>query len=135
MVVMSSPVVSTTVAKVSRFHVFLEWPWKTKDPKSEFAWDGTVAFPRDPDSPDWLNTPWRLESDPEDLEAGDSVELSIPGVEVVVLSVEALERPRDMGWLPRPTLLLELCATEFADDPEAGFVLYCDTAEPISISP
>ncbi|WP_329788292.1 hypothetical protein V1227_27380 [Lentzea sp. DG1S-22] len=132
MVVVSSPVVSTTVARVSRYHVFLDWPWKTKDPKSEFDWDGTVAFPRAPDHPDWLHTPWRLETEPWDLNPGDTVELSIPEVDAVVLAVKRLERPRDTGWLPRPVLVLEFGTAESAD---AGFVLYCDTDEPITISP
>ncbi|WP_143086819.1 hypothetical protein [Lentzea flaviverrucosa] len=133
MVVLSSPVVSTTVAEVSAYHVYLVWPWKTKDPESQFAWNGTVAFSRDSESPEWLNTPWRFGSDPSDLKTGDTVELSIPEFEATVLSVKKHEPARDAGWLPRPTLTLGLCATEFVDDPEAGFVIYCDTEEPISM--
>lgn len=133
-VVLSSPVVSTTVARVSKYYVFLSWPWKVPDPDSEFAWDGTVAFPQNPDSPEWRNTPWRFEPDTDELREGDEVRLSIPEVEFTVLSAERLERPKDMGWLPRPMLLLELCDTDHVDDEEAGFVLYCDTGEPISIN-
>jgi hypothetical protein len=133
-VVLSTPIISTTVAGTSKYYVYLAWPWKVEDPESEFDWDGTVAFPMDTESQEWRNTPWRLESDPWDLKPGDTVELSVPDVEATVMSVKKFERPKDAGWLPRPTLVLGLCATEFADDPEAGFVLYCDTDEPVSIS-
>ncbi|MET9227072.1 hypothetical protein [Lentzea sp. NPDC003310] len=132
MVVVSSPVVSTTVARVSHHHVFLAWPWKTKDPRSQFAWDGTVAFSRFAGSSEWQNTPWRFQCDPWNLKAGDVVELSIPATDAVVLSVERLDRPRDTGWLPRPVLVLEFGVAGSAD---AGFVVYCDTEEPISVSP
>ncbi|MCX2952299.1 hypothetical protein [Lentzea sp. NEAU-D7] len=134
-VVVSSPVVSTTVARVSHHHVHLEWPWKAKDPNSEFSWDGTVAFSRFAESSEWRNTPWRFKCDPWVLQPGDVVELFIPETDAVVRSVTRLDRPRDTGWLPRPVLVLGFGTAESAGDPEAGFVLYCDTDEPITISP
>jgi hypothetical protein len=119
-------VLSTSIATISDWRIVVNWPWKEVDPSSQFAWDGTVAFPRDERSPEWLNTPWRFEDVVRDFNVGDEVPLWIPKAEFSVLSVETLEVPRAVGGRPRPRLEIELCHVDQIDDPEAGFVLYCD---------
>jgi hypothetical protein len=115
--------------------VMVAWPWRTADSQSRFRWDGTVAVPCDPARLDWLQTPWRLEPR-VGLNEGDTCLVSIPSIVVAVKSVHRYDPPLDVGWLPRPSLGVEMVATgdtEAAE--EAGFVLYFDCDEPIQVAP
>lgn len=123
------------VAKIASGYIYLHWPWRRIDPNSKVSWNGQVSFPVDANHFEWTNAPWRLEPDPEDLSAGDVCLVGIPGLEVVVRTVRQFDPPRDVGWLPRPTVGLSVVPVgDFQDDEEAGFLVYLDGPEPISVS-
>jgi hypothetical protein len=123
------------VVTVTDRYAFVEWPWREIDPASARKWNGLVAFPRDPDSLEWANTPWRLEPNPEELESGSTCRVGIPSTVVLVRSIRLFDPPRDLGWLPRPTTGLDVViagADQFDED--SGFLIYLDGAEPLSIA-
>ncbi|MFI6763201.1 hypothetical protein ACIBF5_29125 [Micromonospora sp. NPDC050417] len=119
------------VVKTTLRRVLVEWPWREVDPDSQNSWDGTVGFPREPDGRDWSNTPWRLEPDAAELEAGELCLVGIPPTKVRVTGVEKFDPPADFGFLPRPDCVLELVPVEMSDDEDAGYVLYLNGKEPI----
>ncbi|MFY1697925.1 hypothetical protein [Solwaraspora sp. WMMA2101] len=133
LLLISAEAFDARVAGTTLRRVLIDWPWREIDPDSANSWDGTVAFPRDPDSYDWCNTPWRLEPDPSDLEAGDSCFIGIPPTKVIVIGIEKFEPPADFGFLPRPEYVLEVVPVDMLDDEEAGFVLYLNGEEPIEL--
>lgn len=122
------------VAKVLGKYVFLEWPWRQVDPGSRFKWNGQVALPRDAGHHEWANTPWRAEPDPGELQADNTCQVGIPPTRVLVRAVHDYAPGRDLGWLPRPTLELSVVSVGDQNDEEAGYMLYLDGAEPISVT-
>jgi hypothetical protein len=123
------------VASMSTQYVFVEWPWREADPESRARWNGQVALPRSADSREWLNTPWRIEPAVSELEVGDLCLVGIPATSVIVRAVRNYVPAKDVGWLPRPTLGLSVVpAGDYEDDEEAGYIVYLDGAEPISVS-
>jgi hypothetical protein len=83
------------------------WPWHRPDPEASVRWDGTHAFARDPQDPDF-NQLWRLDPPPAELQEGDLCEVLIPPTEVVVTWVARFDPPKNVGWLPRPTGVLDV---------------------------
>jgi hypothetical protein len=122
------------VARVSGGYVFLEWPWRETDPGSGFRWNGQVALPWDADSREWVNTPWRVEPDAGELEAGATCWVGIPPTRGIVRALYKYAPARDVGWLPRPTLGLGVVPVGHEDDEEAGYLVYLDGAEPVSVT-
>ena len=124
-----------TRARVSRTtgrYVFVEWPWRSVDPDSRFRWDGTVAFPVDPESTEWDNMPWRITPRPSELSAGQPCVVEIPAMDVIVERICRYDPPRDTGWTPRPALDIVVRPVETVHD-EGSFLLYINAAEPISV--
>lgn len=122
------------VVKVQHSYAFLEWPWRRIDVDAQRAkWDGTSAFPRDPDHHEWRNTAWRVEPDVQDLRVGDLAIVGLPTVHVRIMGIRRFDPPFEMGWLPHTELALGVCFLGDEDDPEAGFSLYLPAAEPIAI--
>jgi hypothetical protein len=113
--------------------VAVAWPWLQIDPSSRFRWDGTTAFPRDPESPDWRNIPWRIEPDGWELESGDNCMVGIPQIDVRIMWIKYFDPPGDFGWLPRPIWGLAVCPLQDWGDENAGYVMYLDTGEPVQI--
>jgi hypothetical protein len=133
-IVISCEPVDTEVLKKLGDHYCVKWPWGAVDQQSRFRWDGSMAFPVDDESFEWQNTPWRLEPDPSELVVGASCMVGIPPTRVVVQDVENFDPPRDLGWLPRPTLgLAVVSAGQYQDHPDAGYMLYLDGPEPIEV--
>lgn len=132
--VLSSDPADVRVRASSADRVFVEWPWRTRDPSSH-AWDGTLGFQRDPDHWEWRNTPWRLEPDPAGLNAGDLCMVGIPTTEVQVIAIDEYDPPADFGWLPRPVWGIGVCPISDLNDDEAGYVIYLDAGDPIEITP
>ncbi|MDI2132182.1 hypothetical protein [Yinghuangia seranimata] len=130
---LACPPEDARVARVAGSYVFIEWPWRSPDPDSRSRWNGQVALPRDPRSREWLNTPWRVEPDSDLLEVGDACLVGIPPTPVVVQEVRTYDPPKDTGWIPRPTLGLAVVPLGETGD-EAGYVVYVDGAEPISVA-
>jgi hypothetical protein len=129
------PMVDARVAGVGGQYVFIEWPWREVDSDSKARWNGQVALPREIESYEWVNTPWRVEPDPDQLGVGDSCTVGIPATRVIVRAVRNYEPAKDIGWLPRPTLGLAVVPVgEAEDDEDAGFIVYVDGAEPISLT-
>jgi hypothetical protein len=122
------------VASVSGGYVYLEWPWREADPRSGFRWNGQVALPWDGDSREWANTPWRVEPDTGELERGDTCWVGIPPTRVIVRAVCNYAPAKDVGSLPRPTLGLSVVSVGDEDDGEAGYLVYLDGAEPVSVT-
>jgi hypothetical protein len=120
------------IHSVSATRVFIEWPWREKDPSSR-SWDGTMGFPRDPDHWEWRNTPWRVEPDPLELQTDDLCMVGIPPTEVQVIAIDAYEPPADFGWTPRPALGIGLCPVTDLDIEEAGYVIYPESGDPVEI--
>lgn len=125
--------VDARVVKVTRRHVYVEWPWREPDVGTRMQWDGTMVFPLDPSNPDWANTPWRLEPDPEELSAGGACLVGIPRTVVKVERVHHFDPPLVVGWIPRPTMGLEVVDERLEGDEEAGYMLYLGGPEPIEI--
>jgi hypothetical protein len=123
---------SVEVAHTSRTYLFVRRPWLQIDPASRFSYDGTAAFAKDPNHPDF-DLLWRIHPTPTDLHTGDTCELSIPPAEVVLASVERFVPPKDLGWLPRPSAALYLLPSSGDDDGEGGQALYLSPEEPIAI--
>ena len=122
------------VTKVDGFYVCLEWPRGTVDPQSRYRWNGQCMFPRDPRHYDWSNTPWHLEPDSDQLETGDTCQVGIPPTRVLVREVYDFDPPEDLGSLPRPTRGLAVVAVNEQDNEDAGFILYLDGRDPISVT-
>jgi len=133
--IISCEPVDLRVSSSSATRIFVEWPWREVDAESSSRWDGTVGFPRDPESWEWRNTPWRVEPDPLELADGDSCMIGIPPIEVQVTAIEQHDPPADFGWTPRPVWVLGVCPITDLEDDEAGFVLYLESGEPIVIEP
>lgn len=133
LLLISAEAFDARVAGTTPRRVLIDWPWREIDHESANSWGGTMAFPRDPDAYDWCNTPWRLEPEPSELEAGGSCLVGIPPTEVRVTGIEKYEPPADFGFLPRPEYVLEVVPVDMLDDEEAGFVLYLNGEEPIEI--
>lgn len=136
----SCPSAQARVARVTEAYIMLTWPWGEVDPAStKVRWDGTLAFPRDPEHPEWHNTPWRIEvSDVRgvgvrDLSAADVCTVGIPPTRVRVRAVRRHEPPADLGRLPRPELTLSVVFLGDEHLPDAGFGLYLPSAEPLLI--
>lgn len=117
-------------------YLYVKWPWGSIDPDSNYKWDGLRAFPVDPQSFEWTNTPWRLEPAPNELSPGDVCMIGIPYSRVLVRGVRRFDPPRDCGSLPRPSSALSVVPLgEFQDDEEAGYLVYLDGAEPVNVLP
>ena len=123
------------VARVSETHFMPAWPWGEADQTStRVRWDGTFAFPRDPDHPEWRNTPWRIEmSDLRGLNVGDVCTVGIPPSRVRVQSLRSHQPPADFGRLPRPEVTLNVVFLGDERRPNAGFSLHLPSAEPLRI--
>jgi hypothetical protein len=123
----------TRVVRVTPDRVSVEWPWRRPDPESENWWEGRVSFPRDPDAYGWVNTPWRLEPDPTELEEGDACFVGIPPTRVRVIGIELFDPPADFGFLPRPDYVLGVRPSSDEDDEDAGYAIYLNGEEPVEI--
>ena len=122
------------VVGVTDYYAMLRWPWVEIDREStRVRWNGSSAFPRDPDHFEWRNTPWRVDPAVQDLREGDVCIVGIPPVEVRILDVRRHEPPAEMGWLPRPDMTLGVVLLGDEGDPEAGFSLHMPAREPIVI--
>ncbi|MEU0557291.1 hypothetical protein [Dactylosporangium sp. NPDC006015] len=123
------------VVDADRHYVYVRWPWHEPDPESAVRWDGTNAFARDPQDPDFDQL-WRLDPPPAELQAGDFCKVFIPPTEVVVTWAAHFDPPKDAGRLPRPTGALNVVSA-FGDSPRDGEAsgkgLYLDDAEPVEI--
>lgn len=115
-------------------HYCIKWPWGEVDPQSGFQQDESKAFPVESDSFEWENTPWRVEPDFSELRVGDSCVVGIPPTRVIVQSVETFNPPRDIGWLPRPSVGLAVVNVgRFQNHPEAGYMIYLDGPDPLKV--
>ncbi|GAA1338949.1 hypothetical protein GCM10009635_49640 [Actinocatenispora thailandica] len=122
------------VESITKHYVSIEWPWREPDPESQIRWSGKISLPSRVDSAEWINTPWRTEPSVEDLRAGIVCMIGIPPTNVIVRDVRIFTPARDVGWLPRPTLGLGVVPEgESENDPEAGYLIYVDGGEPISV--
>ena len=121
------------VIAVDRSSVYLRCPWLVPDPESKYQRDGSIAFARDPEDCEFDRL-WRLEPPPAQLRGGDSCQLSIPPIEVVVMSFARFAIPEDTGSLPRPSAVLEVRPV-FSDrgDGDSGQGLYLGEADPLVI--
>ncbi|WBB69549.1 hypothetical protein [Micromonospora sp. WMMD812] len=133
LLLISAEAFDARVARTTPQRLLIDWPWWEVDPESANSWDGTVGFPRDADAHGWLNTPWRLEPDASELQAGDPCFVGIPPTQVRVTSIERFDPPADFGFLPRPDYALEVVPVDAIEDQEAGYVLYLNSHEPIHI--
>ncbi|BBH69965.1 hypothetical protein ACTI_66500 [Actinoplanes sp. OR16] len=131
--VISAEPFDSQVTRVTARYVTVTWPWREQDPESENVWRGAFSFRADPDHPDWNNTPWRIEPDVAELEAGMNCMVGIPPTEVRIAAVWKYEPPADYGFLPRPDYGIAVVPVDQADDPEAGYEIYPNGAEPIQI--
>jgi hypothetical protein len=133
LLMISAEAFDARVAGTTPHRVLIDWPWRQADPESANSWDGVVGFPRDPDDHGWNNTPWRLEPDASELQAGDACFVGIPPTEVRVTIIERFDPPADFGFLPRPDYVLEVVPADAVEDEDAGYVLYLNGEEPIDI--
>jgi hypothetical protein len=125
---------SARVVKVLPRYVFLEWPWRRIDQDaSRVRWDGSSAFPRDPDHWQWHNTAWRLEPEAGQLEVGQGCLVGIEPVEVRITQIRRHDPPLPIGWLPRPEIALGVAFLGEEDLEEAGFAIYLPSPEPLVI--
>jgi len=123
---------TAVVVRITSDYVFIRWPWREHDQESRAKWDGTVALPREESSPEWTNTPWRVQPESHKLEVGGRCVVGIPRTRVLVRRIQEYDPPRSLGWLPRPTAGVGVVEAGIGqDDEEAGYVLYLDGAEPI----
>jgi hypothetical protein len=76
--------------------------------------------------------PWRVEPGAGGLEAGDACRVGIPPTWVIVREVRSYVPAKDVGWLPRPVLGLSVVAAGDEGDKEADYLVYLDSAEPVS---
>lgn len=125
------------VASVSRYWVGMVWPWITIDPASQYRWDGTMAFPRQPDDHEWSDMPWRTDPPPERLEVGDQCRVFMPEMDVRVVDLHHFDPPQDVGSLPRPSW--SLAVTPLGEDggdraDGAVYQFYWETAEPVTFT-
>lgn len=121
------------VARLTETYLMLAWPWGEADPASTgVRWDGTLAFPRDPNHPEWHNTPWRIKAeDVRGLGVADVCVIGIPATRVRVRGVRSHQPPADLGRLPRPELTLTVVLVGDERLPDAGFGLRLPSAEPL----
>jgi hypothetical protein len=133
LLVISAEAFDARVVGTTPQRLLIDWPWWEPDPESTTSWDGTVGFPRDSDAYGCHNTPWRLEPDASELQAGDPCFVGIPPTEVRVTSIERFDPPADFGFLPRPDYVLGVVPIDAIEDQEAGYVLYLNSQEPIHI--
>lgn len=133
LVISCDPVDAVVVRRLGD-HYCIKWPWGEVDPQSAFQWDESKAFPIESDSFEWENTPWRIEPDTSGLMVGDSCMIGIPPTRVIVQNVETYSPPRDVGWLPRPSVGLAVVkAGRFQEHPEAGYMIYLDGPDPLEV--
>ncbi|MGW4945936.1 hypothetical protein ACWEOZ_30640 [Actinoplanes sp. NPDC004185] len=133
LLLISAEAFDARVVSTTPHRLLIDWPWQEPDPESDNPWDGTVGFPYASEAHGWLNTPWRLEPDASELQAGDPCFVGIPPTEVRITSIERFEPPADVGFLPRPEYALEVVPVDALEDEEAGYVLYLNSREPIHI--
>jgi hypothetical protein len=130
--VISCAPTDTTVARVTNDYVFIHWPWRERDQSSQARWDGLLALPRDESSPEWANTPWRVEPCLAELEVGSSCMVGIPETRVFVREVQEYDPPRSLGWLPKPTAGLSVVENgSRQSDENAGYLIYLNGGEPV----
>ena len=86
-ITLACPPADARVVRVGSQYIFLEWPWREVDSDSKARWNGQVALPREIGSYEWLNTPWRVDPDASQLEAGDACMVGIPATRVIVRAV------------------------------------------------
>ncbi|MFF0574620.1 hypothetical protein [Streptosporangium saharense] len=122
-----------SVRGVTATRILVDWPWLQPDPESAHPWNGTVGFPKDPDSYEWCNTAWRVEPDGWSLKEGSVCIVGIPPSQAVVTDIVNYVPAADFGWLPRPQWGIGLCYPEYLNDDEAGFTVYLDSGEPVQI--
>ncbi|KUL24378.1 hypothetical protein ADL15_43530 [Actinoplanes awajinensis subsp. mycoplanecinus] len=68
------------------------------------------------------------------MQTGDSCELSIPAIEVVVTSFTRYPAPEDIGWLPRPFAVLAVAEVfDDRDEEDTAQALYLSEAVPLTI--
>ncbi|MGW9031381.1 hypothetical protein ACWGQ5_46665 [Streptomyces sp. NPDC055722] len=126
----------TRVTRVDQYYAYVEWPWGEIDPESRFRWNGGRAFARNPDSQDWVDSPYRTDPEPWHLTENATCLVGIPETIAQVVDIHRCEQPQDVGWLPRPRLMLGIIPadrSEYIDDEDAGDTLYFPSAEPIAI--
>jgi hypothetical protein len=81
-----------------RRHVTVDWPWREKDLRSRYRWNGQNAVATDPSTEDWKMELWRLK--------GGTI--FIPATEVTVVGVYEYDPPLYVGWLPRPNTAIDV---------------------------
>jgi hypothetical protein len=132
----SCPMTHTRVADVSGFYASVEWPWRQIDRSSQFRWNGQRAFRRSAESSEWIGSLFRTDPEPWHLSAGDECQVGIPETLVQLVSVHHWDPPRDIGWLPRPNIMLWVIPPdhpEYADLEDAGDSIAFPSAEPITL--
>ncbi|NNN37501.1 hypothetical protein HLK59_45685 [Streptomyces sp. S3(2020)] len=105
------------VAGVTGRYAVLVWPWAEIDPESRFGWDGRVAVPTDPDSPERWQDVFRTEPKPWLLSAGDTCLVGVPETLVRVLDIDHHDPLADRGWLPRPHTTLVVAHLDQPQEP------------------
>ncbi|MFF0462920.1 hypothetical protein [Streptomyces mexicanus] len=126
----------TRVTRVDPYYAYVEWPWHEIDPESRCQWDGSRAFARNPDSQDWVDSPYRTDPEPWHLTENSTCRVGIPETIAQVVDIHRCEQAQDVGWLPRPRLMLGIIPadrSEYIDDEDAGDTLYFPSGEPIVI--
>ncbi|MGC4997142.1 MULTISPECIES: hypothetical protein [unclassified Streptomyces] len=128
------PFTETTVTKISRFYVSVQWPWLKVDPQAKnIRWNGQRALPT-PEAQDWEI--FRTEPAEAALMSGDTCRVGIPPTVVHVLAVHHFDPPLVTGMLPRPASYLEVLRQGETHDPEfedQGYALDPAGGEPIRI--
>ncbi|MFD1275532.1 hypothetical protein ACFQ51_39865 [Streptomyces kaempferi] len=113
----------TRVTGVDQYYAYVEWPWGDIDPESRFRWDGGRAFARNPDSQDWADSPYRTDPEPWHLTENAMCMVGIPETIAQVVDIRRCEQPQDVGWLPRPHLMLGVIPADrraYTDDEDAA---------------
>ncbi|GAA1577498.1 hypothetical protein GCM10009827_119140 [Dactylosporangium maewongense] len=123
------------VADVMTGFVFVEWPWTELDPRSGYAWEEPIAVPTNPSMLEWVQSPWRVQSNVE-FRQGETCWLAIPEVECVVTAFEVFGKPVDMRTVPRPTSVVTLAFVESYPESErfgeqGRFQIYFTDAGPV----
>ena len=113
--------------------IVVAWPWNRSDPDSPHPWPGVVEFPVDPDAYEWRNTAWRIDPEPSTLAVGSTCIVGIPEVVARVQYVSDYDPVQEYGILPRPRLVVGAVDVAHETDEEAGFTLYLETDEPVTL--
>ncbi len=128
---LSAEPVETEVVRLDSHYYFLRTPWAEVDPDSGYRWDGSFALPRDDDTHEWANIPWRLVEEPSGI--GSTCRIYIPPTRVTVRRLRRHRTPLDTGSLPRPSLTVHVCPDHLLTVEGAGYGIEFDTNEPIKI--